>query len=82
MTSDSTSRNWMREFFATTSNPVGHGFTRANLDEDFACYSFEPRRICRCKVIVLDDTNKQDDKLGRPALLRPRAVSTSGGSTG
>ena len=43
VTGDSTSRNWMREFFTTTSNPVGHGFTQANLDEDFACYSFEPK---------------------------------------
>ena len=66
VTSDSTSRNWMREFFTTTSNPVGHGFTQANLDEDFACYSFEPKSDLPIKVIVLDDTNKPDDKLGGP----------------
>ena len=63
-TSDSTSRNWMREFFTTTSNPVGHGFTQANLDKDFACYAFEPKSDLPIKVIVLDDTNKKNDKLG------------------
>ena len=64
VTSASTSRNWMREFFTTASNPVGHGFTQASLDEDFACYSFEPQSDLPIKVIVLDDTNKPDDKLG------------------
>ena len=63
-TSDSTSRNWMREFFTTTSSPVGHGFTQANLDADFACYAFEPKSDLPLKVIVLDDTNKKNDKLG------------------
>ena len=66
VSSDSTSRNWMREFFTTTSHPVGHGFTRANLDGDFACYCFEPKSDLPLKVIVLDDTNKPDDKLGGP----------------
>jgi metallophosphoesterase (TIGR03768 family) len=64
VTSDSTSRNWMREFFTTTSNPVGHGFTQASLDQDFACYSFEPKSDLPIKIIVLDDTNKPNDKLG------------------
>lgn len=63
---DSTSRNWMREFFTTASNPVGHGFTQANLDEDFACYSFEPKSDLPLKIIVLDDTNKKNDELGSP----------------
>ncbi|MGA2619323.1 MAG: TIGR03768 family metallophosphoesterase [Thermoguttaceae bacterium] len=66
VTSDSTTRNWMREFFTTTSNPVGHGFTQANLDKDFACYAFEPKSDLPIKVIVLDDTNKRNDKLGGP----------------
>ncbi|MGO8691995.1 MAG: TIGR03768 family metallophosphoesterase [Thermoguttaceae bacterium] len=66
VSSDSTSRNWMREFFTTTSNPVGHGFTQANLDNDFACYSFEPKADLPIKVIVLDDTNKRNDALGSP----------------
>ena len=65
-TSDSSSLNWMREFFNTTSSPVGHGFTQANLDNDFACYSFEPRSDIPIKIIVLDDTNKRNDALGKP----------------
>ena len=60
---DSTSRNWMREFFTTTSNPVGHGFSQSNVDEDFACYTFEPKADLPIKVIVLDNTNKRTDKL-------------------
>ena len=63
-TSESSTQNWMREFFTTTSNPVGHGFTQANLDKDFACYTFEPKSDLPIKVIVLDDTNKKNDKLG------------------
>ena len=58
----STSRNWMREFFTTTSNPVGHGFSQTNLDNDFASYSFEPRSDIPIKVIVLDDTVKGDNQ--------------------
>ena len=57
-TSTSTSLNWMTQFFNTTSNPVGHGFTQANLDNDFACYSFEPKSDMPIKMIVLDDTCK------------------------
>jgi metallophosphoesterase (TIGR03768 family) len=56
--STSTTLNWMSEFFNTTSNPVGHGFSQANLDNDFACYSFEPKSDMPIKVIVLDDTCK------------------------
>jgi metallophosphoesterase (TIGR03768 family) len=57
-TSSSTSLNWMQEFFNTTSTPVGHGFSQSNLDEDFACYSFEPKSDMPIKVIALDDTCK------------------------
>ncbi len=57
-TSTSTTHNWMREFFNTTSMPVGHGFSRANLDNDFACYSFAPKSNIPVKMIVLDDTVK------------------------
>jgi metallophosphoesterase (TIGR03768 family) len=63
-TSDSSSRNWMREFFTTSSIPVGHGFTQANLDDDFACYCFEPKPDVPMKVIVLDDTCKGE---GQPS---------------
>ena len=55
-TASSSSQNWMKEFFTTTSKPVGHGFTQSNLDSDFACYSFEPKANVPLKVIVLDDT--------------------------
>lgn len=54
----STSLNWMKEFFETTSQPKGHGFTQANLDNDFASYTFEPKASVPLKVIVLDDTCK------------------------
>lgn len=51
----------MGEFLNTTSLPVGHGFTQANIDKNFACYSFEPRSDVPIKMIVLDDTQRQDD---------------------
>lgn len=47
---------WMNEFFTTSSKPAGHGFTQANVTNDFACYSFEPKTNMPIKVIVLDDT--------------------------
>jgi hypothetical protein len=59
-TPTSTTLNWMKEFFKTTSNPKGHGFTQANLDHDFTSYTFEPRADVPVKVIVLDDTCKQN----------------------
>jgi metallophosphoesterase (TIGR03768 family) len=51
-----TRNNWMREFFTTTSQPVGHGFSQANIAADFAYYSFVPKATLPLKVIVLDDT--------------------------
>ena len=57
-TSTSTTLNWMSEFFNTTTGPAGHGFTQANLEADFACYSFEPKAGLPLKIIVLDDTCK------------------------
>jgi len=59
-TETSTTLNWMKEFFHTTSEPKGHGFTQANLDNDFACYTFEPKANLPLKVIVLDDTCKEN----------------------
>lgn len=52
---------WMAEFLDTSSKPVGHGFTQANVDNDLACYSFEPRADLPLTVIVLDDTQRDDD---------------------
>ena len=54
----STTLGFMTEFFHTTSTPVGHGFSQANLDQDSACYSFVPKAGIPVKVIVLDDTVK------------------------
>jgi metallophosphoesterase (TIGR03768 family) len=59
---------WMSEFLTTASNPVGHGFSQSNVDNDFACYSFEPRTDIPLKVIVLDDTQREDD-LNNPETL-------------
>ena len=53
-----TARDWMREFLKTTSQPVGHGFTKQLADAGFACYHFYPRTDVPIKVIVLDDTDK------------------------
>jgi metallophosphoesterase (TIGR03768 family) len=54
----SSTHGWMSEFFTTTSKPAGHGFTRTNLDQDIACYSFVPKSDIPIKFIVLDDTVK------------------------
>jgi metallophosphoesterase (TIGR03768 family) len=51
----------MSEFLKTSSNPVGHGYTQANVDNDFACYSFEPKSNMPIKVIMLDNTQNQKD---------------------
>jgi metallophosphoesterase (TIGR03768 family) len=60
---------WMSEFFTTASNPVGHGFTQSGVDNNgFACYSFEPRPDIPLKVIVLDDTQSEED-LNNPETL-------------
>ena len=54
------SQEWMSEFFATSSLPVGHGFTQDNIDRNFACYSFEPKSNIPIKIIALDNTVKHD----------------------
>jgi metallophosphoesterase (TIGR03768 family) len=51
---------WMNEFLTTTSNPVGHGFTAANVTSDTANYSFVPKSDIPIKVIVFDDTQLFD----------------------
>lgn len=52
---------WMKEFFTTSSNPAGHGFNLADANNGFACYSFLPKSAIPIKVIVLDDTQGDDD---------------------
>ncbi len=64
--SGSSTLNWMNEFFNTTSIPVGHGFMQANIDSDFACYTFEPKTNMPIRVIVLDDTCKANDNAKVP----------------
>lgn len=51
-------KQWMAQFFKTTSEPAGHGFTRNNVAKGSACYSFHPLEDVPIKVIVLDDTDK------------------------
>jgi hypothetical protein len=53
-------KTWMNEFFNTSSSPVGHGFTRSNIDNNFASYSFEPKSNIPIKVIMLDDNQSED----------------------
>lgn len=59
-TGTSSSKNWMQEFFTTTSTPVGHGFNLVDqtMASDFACYNFMPKADIPIKMIVLDDTCK------------------------
>ncbi|HEX7364609.1 MAG TPA: TIGR03768 family metallophosphoesterase, partial [Dehalococcoidia bacterium] len=54
---------WINEFFRTTSSPAGHGFNLVdpNQRDGFACYSFVPKSTIPLKVIVLDDTQREDD---------------------
>ncbi|PKN36646.1 MAG: TIGR03768 family metallophosphoesterase [Deltaproteobacteria bacterium HGW-Deltaproteobacteria-2] len=52
---------WMKEFFNTSSIPAGHGFNLTDANNGFACYSFMPKSNIPIKVIVLDDTQKEDD---------------------
>ena len=83
MASDSsTTQAWMQEFFNTTSNPVGHGFTQSNLASDSACYGFVPKSDIPIKFIVLDDTVKGLDQaeLCRRRSRR-RSLPMAGGRT-
>jgi len=70
----SSTAHWMREFFTTSTTPVGHGFTQDNLDRDMACYSFQPKADIPIKVIVLDNTMKGPDntEYARACLDQPR----------
>jgi len=54
---------WQQEFFNTSSSPVGHGFNLvpAGQEDGFACYSFVPKADVPLKVIVLDDTQSEED---------------------
>jgi metallophosphoesterase (TIGR03768 family) len=58
-----TKAQWQQEFFKTTSRPAGHGFNLVppNQEDGFACYSFVPKSSIPIKVIVLDNTQREDD---------------------
>ena len=57
-----TMNQWMGEFFNSTSQPAGHGFTQQMVhgrsSAPPACYTFNPKPYMPIKVIVLDDTDK------------------------
>lgn len=54
---------WREEFFKTTTQPVGHGFHLVDKKSPpgFTCYSFIPNPTIPLKVIVLDNTQREDD---------------------
>ncbi len=63
---------WIQEFFNTTTSPKGHGFNLVTSNPNFnlvpaadragfACYSFMPKANLPLKIIVLDDTQREDD---------------------
>ena len=54
-------KEWISEFFNTSSNPKGHGFNQSDMSTGFACYTFEPNSSLPIKVIVLDDTQRDDN---------------------
>jgi metallophosphoesterase (TIGR03768 family) len=56
-----TKSEWMREFFETASTPAGHGFEESSVESGFACYTLEPRADVPLRVLVLDDTQRDDD---------------------
>lgn len=58
-----TKPEWVHEFFETSTSPVGHGFNLvpAGQEKGFACYSFVPKATVPLKVIVLDNTQREDD---------------------
>jgi len=57
----SSGKEWMNEFFITSSNPTGHGFTRTGIDNLSGCYSFEPKSNIPIKIIMLNDTQSEND---------------------
>src|ERR1035437_4669694 len=67
-------KEWMSEFFDTSSKPRGHGFTRTSIQRDFACYSFDPKANIPIRVIVLDDTQSENNHTnhGNGSLDRTR----------
>jgi metallophosphoesterase (TIGR03768 family) len=59
-----TKTQWVEAFFNTATEPAGHGFglVPAGQEPGFACYSFVPKADIPIKVIVLDNTQREDDQ--------------------
>jgi metallophosphoesterase (TIGR03768 family) len=52
---------WIAEFLHSDSVPAGHGFSQAARTTGFACYTFEPGPDKSIRVIVLDDTQTDEN---------------------
>jgi len=53
---------WMNKFYNSWSKPKGHGFdNKKYINEGFANYTFEPKSTFPIKIIVLNDTQRDDD---------------------
>jgi hypothetical protein len=61
-------KDWMTEFFNTSSSPSGHGFTQSNIDKDLSSYSFEPKSNIPLKIIMLDNTQSEQSEQLDPSL--------------
>ena len=54
--------DWLDEFRTSTSKPFGHGFIQSDPKNVLgACYSFIPKSNIPIKIIVIDDTQPNDD---------------------
>ncbi len=51
-------KEWKNEFFNSSSSPNGHGLNQQSTI--LGCYTFEPKADLPIKIIVLDDTQKED----------------------
>ena len=61
-----TKKQWIAEFFKTSSLPKGHGFNLVNPayakeEPGFSCYSFLPKSEIPLRVIVLDNVQDPQD---------------------
>lgn len=54
-------KQWINEFFNTSSSPIGHWFSKENIDKNFFSYTFEPKSNIPLKIIVLDDTQNDEN---------------------
>jgi len=62
-----TKKEWIAEFFNTSSLPKGHGYhlvdpQYAQEEPDFSCYSFLPKADVPLRVIVLDNVQDPRDQ--------------------